>query len=104
MRVKIHGGTADHGAPSLCLSCRWATVIRGPRLSNEIVECAQLSYQRRRVTFPVVQCSDYTDRRLASLREMEEIAWILRSDSLRKKVGFVRSSELEEKDRFVLND
>ena len=104
MRVKIHGGTADHGAPSLCLSCRWATVIRGPRLSNEIVECSQLSWLKRRVTFPVIRCSDYADRRLASLREMEEIAWILRSDSLRKKVGFVRSSELEEKDRFVLDD
>ena len=104
MRVKIHGGTADHGAPSLCLSCRWATVIRGPRLSNEIVECAQLSFVKRRVTFPVVRCSDYSDRRLASIREMEEIAWILRSDSLRNKVGFVRSSELKEDERFVLDD
>ena len=104
MRVKIHGGTADHGAPSLCLSCRWATVIRGPRLSNEIVECSQLSYLSQRVTFPVVQCSGYSDRRLASVREMEEIAWILRSDSLRNKVGFVRSSELKDKERFVLDD
>jgi len=56
------------------------------------------------VTFPVVKCSDYADRRLASLREMEEIAWIMRSDTHRKKVGFVRSSELEDKDRFVLDD
>jgi hypothetical protein len=103
MRVKIQGGTADHGAPSLCLSCRWATVIRGPRLSNEIIECAQLSDHARRITFRVMQCSDYVDRTLASLREMEEIAWILRSDALRKRVGFVRSSELEDKDRFVLD-
>jgi hypothetical protein len=51
-----------------------------------------------------VQCSDYNDRRLASLREMEEIAWVLRSDSHRKRVGFVRSSELEDKDRFILDD
>ncbi|HUQ89221.1 MAG TPA: hypothetical protein VM096_16800 [Vicinamibacterales bacterium] len=104
MRVKIHGGTADHGAPSLCLTCRWATVIRGPRLNNQIVECAQLSFTARRVNFPVVKCSDYADRRLASLKEMEEIAWILRSDTHRKRVGFVRSSELEDKDRFVLDD
>lgn len=104
MRVKIQGGTADHGASSLCLSCRWATVIRGPRLNNEIVECSQLSYYGRRITFSVMQCSDYADRRLASIREMEEIAWILRSDSLRKRVGFVRSSELEDKERFVLED
>jgi hypothetical protein len=104
MRVKIHGGTADHGAPSLCLSCRWSTIIRGPRLSNEIIECDQLSYMGRRVTFPVVKCSSYSDRRLASIREMEEIAWILRSDPHRNKVGFVRSSELKDKDRFVLDD
>jgi hypothetical protein len=104
MKVKIQGGTADHGASSLCLSCRWATVIRGPRLSQEIVECSQLSYHARRVSFPVVQCSDYSDRRIPSIREMEEIAWILRSDSLRKRVGFIRSSELEDKERFVLDD
>lgn len=104
MRVKIQGGTADHGAPSLCLSCRWATIVRGPRLSNEIVECAQLSYTARRITFPVMQCSDYADRRLASLREMEEIAWVLRSDTLRQRVGFVPSNELEDKDRFVLEE
>jgi hypothetical protein len=105
MRVKIQGGTADHGAPSLCLSCRWATVIRGPRLNNEIVECAQLSEHSRRITFPVTQCTDYADRRRASLREMQEIAWVLRSDPLRKRVGFfVRSRDLEDKDRFVLDD
>jgi hypothetical protein len=103
MRVKIHGGTADHGAPSLCLTCRSATVIRGPRLSHEIVECSQV-YPSKRVPFPVVQCSGYTDRRLASLREMEEIAWVLRTDAHRKRVGFVRSSDLEDKDRFVLDD
>jgi hypothetical protein len=104
MRVKIQGGTADHGAASLCLSCRWATVIRGPRISQEIVECMQLSSYTRRITFPVIQCSDYANRRAASIRDMEEIAWILRSDSLRKRVGFVRSSELEDKERFVLDD
>ena len=103
MRVKIQGGTADHGAPSLCLSCRWATVIRGPRLSQQIVECMQL-YEQRRITFPVVQCTGYGDRRVSTIREMEEIAWILRSDALRRRVGFVRSSELDDNERFVLDD
>ena len=104
MRVKIHGGTADHGAPSLCQTCRWATVIRGPRLNNQIVECSQLAFTARRITFPVTQCSDYSDRRLPQLREMEEIAWVLRTDALRKRVGFVRSSDLDDKERFVLED
>ena len=104
MRVKIHGGTADHGAPSLCNTCRFATIIRGAGLNQELVECNQLSYMAQRVPFPVVHCTSYSDRRRASLREMEEDAWILRSDAHRKRVGFVRSSELEDKDRFVLDD
>ena len=69
MRVKVNGGTADHGAPSLRLTCRWATIIRGPRLSTDIIELSHL-----------------------------------RSDSLRKRVEFVRSSELDDKDRFVLEN
>lgn len=103
MRVKIQGGTADHGAPSLCLSCRWATVIRGPQLNHEVIVCKQM-YPERRITFRVVHCTGFSDRQLATLREMEEIAWILRSDTLRKRVGFVRSSELEDEDRFVLEE
>jgi hypothetical protein len=67
MRVKVHGGTADHGAPSLCTTCRYATIIRGAGLNQELVECNQLFY-------------------------------------LAQRVGFVRSSELEDKDRFVLDD
>ena len=74
------------------------------RLNNHIVECSQLAFTARRLTFPVMQCSDYSDRRLPQLREMEEIAWILRTDALRKRVGFVRSSDLDDKDRFVLED
>ena len=104
MRIKIHGGTADHGQRSLCETCRWATVIRGARLRDEIVECDQLSYRNRRVPFPVLSCSSYADRRRASLREMEEIAWVLRSDPVRNQVGFVRSSRLTDEERFVLEE
>ena len=104
MRVKIHGGTADHGAPSLCTTCRFATILRGARLNQELVECDRLSYPAQRVPFPVVQCTSYSDRRRASLREMEEDAWILRTDAHRNRIGFVRSSKLEDKDRFVLDE
>ena len=104
MRVKIHGGTANHGEPSLCSTCRFATRIKGLRPSDEIVECAQLSYGNGRVVFPVTSCSSYSDRRRASLREMEEIAWVLRSDPKKRDVGFVKASELRLRDRFVLVD
>ena len=39
MRVNVRGGTAQHGEPSLCLSCRSATIVKGARLRDDIVEC-----------------------------------------------------------------
>ena len=104
MRIKIRGGTADHSQRSLCETCRWSTVIRGAKLGDEIVECDQLSYRNQRVPFPVVSCSRFSDRRKASLREMEEIAWVLKSDPHRNQVGFVRSSRLTDEERYVLDE
>jgi hypothetical protein len=104
MRVKIKGGTARHDEPSLCLTCRFATIVRGSALGNEIVECAQLSTTHKRVGFPVVSCTDYADRRQASLREMEEIAWILKSDPKRNDIGFVKATALKPRERFLLDD
>ena len=104
MRISIRGGTADHGQPSLCESCRWATVIRGKTQGDEIVECGQLSYRNQRVPFPVVSCSRYSDRSTPSLRDMEDIAWILPSDPHRKQMGFIRSSRLTDGERYVLEE
>jgi len=103
MRIKIRGGTANSGEPSLCLTCRFATVVTGQRLRDEIVECGRLS-DHSRITFPVTFCTGYADKRHASIREMEDIAWILRSDPRRNNVGFVRASQLKPKDRYVLPD
>lgn len=103
MYVKIHGGTVNHGDTPLCQTCRFATIIKGTRLRDEIVECGRL-YRGSRITFPVTQCSDYADRRRASLREMEELAWILRSDVRRNEIGFVRSSKLSDGERYVLTE
>jgi hypothetical protein len=74
MRVKIQKGTTIGGGTPLCHSCRWATIVRGPQLKHEIVACSQLSGARSHLTFPVVSCTGYSDRRLASLRDMEDIA------------------------------
>ena len=103
MRLKIRGGTVNHDEPSLCLTCRFATVVKGQRLREEIVECSRLS-DHCRITFPVSFCTGYADRRHASIREMEEIAWVLRSDPRRNEIGFVEASKLKPKDRYVLPD
>ena len=94
----------DHGRRSLCESCRWSTVIRGPKIGDEIVECYQLSFVNRRVTFPVTSCSDYLNRNQPTVRQMEEIAWVLRSDPRRNQIGFVHSSKLTEDERHVLTE
>lgn len=104
MRIKVRGGTVDHSGRPLCESCRWATVIRGPRTGDEIVECDQLSYRNQRVPFPVTSCSRYADRRRAGLREMEDIAWVLKSDPRRSQVGFVHSTKLNDEERHVLEE
>jgi hypothetical protein len=102
MRVKIQGGTAQHGETPLCQTCRYATIVKGVKLSDEIVECAQLAYGRGRITFPVTYCTTYSDRRQPSLREMEEIAWVLRTNARLNEIGFVRASKLRERLRHVL--
>jgi hypothetical protein len=104
VRIKIKGGTVAHHERPLCETCRWSTVIRGARLGQEIVECNQLSFQNQRVPFPVVSCSGYTDRNHPSIREMEEMAWLLRSDARRNQVGFVQGKRLPDEERFVLEE
>jgi len=101
MRVKVQGGTALGDEPSLCATCRYATVIKGARLRDEIIECGQL-VARGRITFPVLSCGAYSDKRRPSVREMEEIAWVLRSDARKNTIGFVPAKSLKPRDRYVL--
>ena len=103
MRLKIHGGTVNSSEPSLCHTCRFATIIKGQRLHDEIVECARLS-DHARITFTVTTCTAYADRRRASIHEMEEIAWVLRSDPRRNQIGFVPARSLKPHERYVLSE
>jgi hypothetical protein len=104
MRLKIQGGTARYGEPSLCLTCRYATVIRGPGLQDQIVSCGQVGNGMGRIPFPVHSCSGYSDKRHPSLYEMEDIAWVLRSDVRKGQIGFVRARDLKPRERFHFPD
>jgi hypothetical protein len=101
MHIKIQGGTVQNGQSSLCHSCRKATVVKGARLRDEIIECAALEC---RITFAVTSCTDYVNRQHPGLYEMEDIAWILRTDAKRSRIGFVRAKDLKLKDRYVLTE
>lgn len=104
MRFKIYGGTARGDEPSLCLTCRHATIVRGRNLHDEIVECRLLSYNDGRVSFPVRACSSYSDRRQPSVFEMELIAWELRTDRKKGPIGFHPPERRSEALRRVLDD
>ena len=104
MRVKIRGGTVAESDEPLCQTCRYATIIKGASLRDEIVECSSLACGRGRITFRVNYCTSYSDRRQPSIREMEDIAWVLRSDPKRNEIGFVRASKLRNRDRYVLTE
>jgi hypothetical protein len=100
MHLKIHGGTAKHGEPPLCHTCRNATVVKGVSTRHEIIECHRLSEPYDHIRFPVTSCTRYADRRLPSLDDMEDIAWVLRTDKKRCQIGFVRASDLPVHERF----
>jgi len=104
MRVKIRGGTVQHGDPPLCGTCRHSVELKGARLGEQIVVCRVLPYPGRIVPFPVTSCTGYSDRRQPSLWHMEEIAWVLRSDASRSRVGFVQANRLKEEDRHVIEE
>lgn len=104
MRIKIRGGTVQHGEASLCVTCRHATVIQGTSLQERVIDCGQLYGDKSRITFPVTSCTGYSDRRLPSVRDMEDIAWVLRTDAKRKTIGFVQAKQLKPRDRYVLDD
>ena len=59
---------------------------------------------RDEIRFPVTSCTGYSDRRCASLYDLEDIAWVLRSDARTKNIGFVRARDLKHDDRHVLDD
>lgn len=104
MHIKVRGGTVEHGGQSLCTTCKYATVVRGRSLQEEIIECSQLASGHGRIRFTVTQCTEYLHRNHPTLHEMESIAWVLRTDASRKSIGFVRSRDLKPSDRFLLPD
>ena len=98
MLIKVHGGTpADHGN-ALCDTCRFAKVIRGQKLDEQIVFCRGISYEVVRVTFTVAACSEYEDDREPTYQELLEKAWILRPPTRRRTAGFVRVSDLNDRE------
>ena len=91
---KVYGGTPV-GQASQCDTCVYARIIRGYSESEKITICDRI-YEAIRIPFRVRECSDYVDKRLPCIEDLEEIAWQLRSKSAGKTAGFVAITELRE--------
>jgi hypothetical protein len=88
---KIYGGTPV-GQVSQCDTCVYARIIRGYSESEKITLCDRI-FQAVHIPFRVRECSDYVDKRLPCIEDLEEIAWQLRSKSAGKRAGFVGMAE-----------
>jgi hypothetical protein len=92
--IKVKDGTPE-GTQTLCVTCRWAHIVKGFRASEEEISCRYLADDRR-VRFAVSKCSSYDDRRIPSKRDMEQIAWILLTKKAGRTIGFVTAKQFWE--------
>jgi hypothetical protein len=92
--IKIKGGTPQ-GSETLCVTCRWAHIVKGYRASQEKIRCTWLA-DSPPVPFPVSECSSYDDKRLPSKRDMEKIAWVLLTKKTGRTIGFVTAKQFRE--------
>lgn len=96
---KIIEITRPGDGQSLCRTCYWAHAQKGFRESEEAVFC--MFGPMRKVPFRVRDCTDYLNRTLPTRRQMEEIALIIPTEPVRKKMGFSGvgfNNGLEEED------
>lgn len=90
MSIVIRNGRPQ-ASESLCNSCYWAHIQRGFAESEELILCAFLT-PARLVPFKVSQCTDYNDKRIPSRKDMEDIAWIIRTKDVNRQAGFIQGA------------
>lgn len=90
--LKVMSGTRSPESPRLCDTCQSGVVHRGAAESDEHVYCTVIE---RQVQTRVVECNRYVYRTRPSLWDLRQIAWVLRTDSKRQPIGFVRAAEWE---------
>jgi hypothetical protein len=95
MLRKIYGGTVRNDEKSLCSNCRFATIVRGQTLDDEVVHCQSITTRGMRVTFKVTSCTSHSDMDQPTYMQLLEDAWILKPGSKKRPPGFVKHSELK---------
>lgn len=90
-RIKVQGGTPRSDLKSLCLTCHSGGIIKGQNLEY-MIHCWAFE---RPVTFPVAECSSYTDKRQPSLHDMKTVAWNVETRGKRGPAGFSEGVKTE---------
>jgi len=99
MSIHVKNGTPLYGA-SLCETCAYAHIAKGYRESELVVVC-QSTYPERRVTFRVRECTRYMEVKRQSLKQMEDMAWILAGKGSKRQAGFVPPHEVPDEEREI---
>jgi hypothetical protein len=89
MKLKIHG-EVRHGEPSLCVTCRHATIVQG---QDSAKDCGLRPTFKPGLPYflsgPVLQW--VLGPPTPNLHEMEDNSRVLRTDARRKSIGFVQA-------------
>lgn len=83
-RIKVQDGTPRSDLKSLCLTCHSSSIVKGRNLEY-MIYCHTFE---RNVSFPVVECSSYSDKRQPSIHDMQKIAWNVETRGKRGAAGF----------------
>ena len=96
---KVYGGTVrHHDGPSLCLSCRNATVIHTMR--DVLVNCRVLYTDSvPYMDQPVIKCSSYDDKNHPSEQDFRMTGWILDTNKSGEVIGFVNPKAWKERQK-----
>jgi len=86
MSIYVRNGTPQSGQ-SLCETCVNAHIENGHRENEQLVICEQ-TYPDHRVLFRVRQCSGYTEQKRQTLKQMEDIAWVVTANGGKRTTGF----------------
>lgn len=99
--LTVRKGTAV-GQQSLCRTCRHAHIQLGYSESDEEIRCGYFNEGPRLVPFAVSNCTDYLSKLLPTLREMEEMAFVIDLKKGNQIAGFagalLAADKAEEED------